>query len=137
MPICLQCPSCGALVAVSEAAVGQVWSCGRCRQQFQVPVLPSQLPPPPVEAADSMFDVTSGVTDHPPDEPPRRLAARRRQAAAPGPGFLVWIIVIPSLVSLTILTGLYLYRLTSEPAKKPAPAPPPMKRDKMPKPNNS
>jgi len=114
-----------------------VWSCGHCRQQFQVPVLPMQPPAPPAEAADSMFDVTSEETARPPDEPPRRLSARRKKAAAPGPGFLVWIIVIPSLLSLTILTGLLLYRLASEPAKKPLPAPPPVKRDKMPKHNNS
>lgn len=121
MTVQLHCPACATIVCVPADAAGQVWGCGQCGQQFQVPVLPSQPAALPVSEPDPLFDVVPEPPEPEPDNPATRRDKRRQQAAAANRGILIWWIIIPSALSLTILTCVYLYMLNRQPARKPQP----------------
>src|SRR5947209_5584609 len=112
MAIPLHCPVCGTVVAVPEDAAGQVWSCGQCRQQFQVPALPPPAAAPPPDREPAAEAPPEGDEDAP------RWHRRRRKPAGSPYAVLVWMVVIPSAISLTILTCILVYRLTAGPTRK-------------------
>jgi hypothetical protein len=122
MPVRLQCPSCAALIEVPESAAGQVWGCPSCLQHFQVPALPVPLPVPvPTEPEPAPPPQTE---ETPVEEPPAAVPSRRQRGAGRKYALLVWMIVIPSAISLTILTCLYVSMRNTTPEKREKPARP-------------